>query len=111
MGNLDGFGLSDADKYAIALSNQQQLRAQRLAQAGHRIQAPPSAHIRADYQEFRPETFKGFTVDFSEEPGVTHGPFKTEQEAEDFAYSRVQKVYTMSSVDHYKQDLRSAGQS
>ena len=72
------------------------------------VNAPPSAHISADYEEFKPETFKGYTVSFSEEPGVTYGPFKTEAEALFLAHHRAEKVYTMSSVDHYKQDLRVA---
>ena len=97
MSNLYGSGLSDGAKYANALAAQ--------TKRGGTPFNGPTASIRADYEEFRPETFKGFTVELSEEPGANHGHFQTEAEAEAFAHSRAERVYFMSSCDHYKQDV------
>ncbi len=64
------------------------------------------AFIEADYQEFKPETFKGYTV----RVGAGGGPskhFKTTDEAGDFARDQgAETVFLLSSCDNYESDRK-----
>jgi hypothetical protein len=56
------------------------------------------AIIHADYDEYRPETFRGYTVN-------KNGRFQTLEEAVEYAGSIADRVMTSSTVDNYEYDL------
>ncbi|WP_276118316.1 hypothetical protein [Pararhizobium qamdonense] len=56
------------------------------------------AIIHADYEEYQPETFRGYTVN-------RNGRFQTLDEAVEYAASIADRVMTSSTVDNYEYDL------
>ncbi|WP_428414522.1 hypothetical protein [Pararhizobium sp.] len=56
------------------------------------------AIVHADYEEFRPETFRGYTVNKDRR-------FPTLDEAVEYAASIADRVATSSTVDNYECDL------
>lgn len=64
-----------------------------------------AAFVGADYTEYQPQTMKGFYVTYGD--GVIEPErFPTIEEALAFAFMRAEKVFCLSSVDHYASDAR-----
>lgn len=57
------------------------------------------AIIHADYEEFQPETFRGYTVN-------NNRRFQTLDEAVEYAVSIAVRVMKSSTVDNYEYDLK-----
>ena len=68
-----------------------------------------AAFISADYEEFRPETLRGFqvTIRNSSDAEVASRSFNALEEADKFARKNADQVFYLSSVDNLSSDLKS----
>lgn len=74
---------------------------------GDAREAGTQAVIGVDYDEFKPETFRAFTVNFE---GKEYR-FLTMRKAVEFAGENADRVMYLSSVDNFTADLRQASKN
>ena len=66
-----------------------------------------TAIVGADYEEYKPETLRGFTVSLFEDADIDEKrTFDTLEEADTYAFKVADTVYHSSTVDNFKQDSR-----
>lgn len=72
----------------------------------HLVSDNTVAFIDADYQEFAPDTFKGYTVRVGES-GEPSEHFETTAKAAEFARSKgAETIYLLSSCDNLEADRK-----
>lgn len=72
-----------------------------------RTSGQPGVFIGVDYDEFKPETFRGY---FVYDRGKRSDNYQTMAEAEAKAFSMSDRVMYLSSVDNYEADTKAAKQ-